>query len=434
MKNISLKRIIILPLVLAVIIMPAQPQQKRTSIDGVAAIVGDKIILKSEVAQYLNMSVLQQQLDPRKDMDRINALQKEIVQTLVDQKVILAMAVLDSIEVDDKSVDRAMDQRIERFLAQSGGEEAAEKALGQSLRSYRREFWYDMRDMLLTDTYRQQLIAKLSVNRDDVINFFETYKDSIPHFPTMVKTRHLLVKIVPSQQEIEKTISLLKGLKENILAGESFEKLAEQYSQDPGSRKNGGSLGFVRRGNLVTEFESRAFTLQPGEISDPIKTVFGYHLIQTEEILGEKIKVRHILVSPNTTEEDDSRAYRLAGTFKDSIQTLDDFIRFVKNHTGDEQTKDTGGSLGWIEPSQYPIPQIGKAINQIGLGVCGGPVNSDAGYHLLWVEAIKTGGKPSLEIHWSELESMALNQKTSEWYQNWVTAARKKVYINIQNQ
>lgn len=418
---------------LAINIAPAQAQETKPPIDGIAAIVGDKIILKSEVAQYLNMSVLQQQLDPRKDMDKIDALKKEIIQTLVDQKVILAMAILDSIEVDDKSVDRAMDQRIERFLAQAGGEEAAEKALGQPLRSYRREFWYDMRDVLLTDTYRQQLVSKLSVNRDDVITFFETFKDSIPLFPSMAKTRHLLIKIKPGQKEIEKTISLLKRIKEQLLAGDSFEALAKQYSQDPGSRKNGGSLGFVRRGNLVPEFESRAFTLLPGEISDPVKTVFGYHLIQTEEILGEKIKVRHILITPQTTEEDDSQAYVFAKTLKDSIKSLDDFIRLVKKHTEDEETKETGGSLGWIEPSQYPIPQIGMAINQINTGICGGPVNSEAGYHLLWIETIKPGGKPSLKNHWPELESMALNNKTSKWYQTWVSAARKKVFISIQD-
>ncbi len=399
-------------------------------IEGIAAIVGENIILKSEVAQYLNMALIQQGVDPRTDLETTKQIEAGIVSDLVDQKVILELAELDSIEVDDKNVDRALDQRVDGFIAQLGSEEAVEKALGQPLRSYRREFWYDMRDYLVSDTYRQQLISNIVITRNDVTHFFESFKDSLPSFPSMVKIRHALINVEPDSHAVVSTVEKLSQIKEKILSGASFSELAEKYSQDPGSKKSGGSLGFVRRGNLVKEFEATAFTLESGEISDPVKTVFGYHIIETEEVLGDRIKVRHILLSPEITEQDESRAFRFASSLRDSAGSLDDFIKIARIHSQDTKTKETGGSLGWIDPQRFPIKEIGMVINQINMNTCGGPVRSELGYHLIWIEAFKPGGAPSLKNHWAEIEAMALNHKKSQWFQEWMKNARKKVYIS----
>ena len=403
-------------------------------IDGLAAIVGDKTILKSDINQTLAMAVFQRQLNPQKDLAKIQALKKEITKSIVNRKVVLIMAELDSIEVKDKDVDRSLDDQINNIVTQAGGEEAAEKALGQPLRSFRREYWYEIKDMMVTQQYQNQLIGKISVNKNDVQKFFELYKDSIPPFPTTIKMRHLLIKIKPSKEQTNKTISLLTELRKNILEGkETFAALASQYSQDPGSKNSGGSLGFVRRGNLVTEFESAAFTLAPGEISLPIKTEFGYHIIETQEILGEKIKVRHILISPPLTDEDETLAYNKAVSLKDSSSTLSNFISIVKSHSMDDQTNTAGGSLGWIDPNKYPIQEFGAVIGQIASNECAGPVRSEYGYHLLWVEATRPGGQPNLSKHWNEVEALALNKKKSDWFNAWVNQASKNVYINIFN-
>ncbi|SVD78087.1 uncharacterized protein METZ01_LOCUS430941, partial [marine metagenome] len=266
---------------------------------------------------------------------------REIVRSVVNRKVVLMMAELDSIVVQDKEVDRTLEDQINNIIAQAGGEAAAEKALGQPLRVFRREYWYDIKDMMIAQKYQQGLIGGVSVNKNDVLSFFQSYRDSIPPFPTTVKLRHLLIKIEPGLEQVNKTIALLKNLRKKILSGEiSFEEVATQYSQDPGSKNSGGSLGFVRRGNLVTEFESIAFTLKPGEISLPVKTEFGYHIIETQEILGEKIKVRHVLLSPPLTDKDESAAYEKALSLKDSSKTILAFISTIKQHSMDDQTKE----------------------------------------------------------------------------------------------
>ena len=407
----------------------AQNQQK---VDGVAAVVGDKVVLSSDVNQSLAMAVFQQKLDPNKDGDLIQSLKNNIINTIVNRKVVLIMAELDSVEVDEKEVDRSLQQQIDNIVQQAGSEDAAEKALGQPLRVFKREYWYDVRDMLVTQKYQQTIMSKVSVNRTDVERFYKTYKDSIPPFPTTAKIRHLLLNIEPNDVQIQKTTNLLKSIKGKILSKEkSFEEMALQYSQDPSAKNAGGSLGFVKRGTLVTEFEAVAFNLEPGEISDPVKTQFGYHIIETQEIRGDKINVRHILLTPPITEEDESLAYKKAFTLKDSAKTMEDFLRLVNTYSMDKETKKSGGNLGWINPKTYPIPEFGMVLNQINSNECAGPIRTDLGYHLVWLESLKPGGQANLKQHWTEIESMALNKKQADWYEVWIKESKKNVYISI---
>ena len=407
----------------------AQNQQK---VDGVAAVVGDKVVLSSDVNQSLAMAVFQQKLDPNKDGDLIRSLKNNIINTIVNRKVVLIMAELDSVEVDEKEVDRSLQQQIDNIVQQAGGEDAAETALGQPLRVFKREYWYDVRDMLVTQKYQQTIMSKVGVNRTDVERFYKTYKDSIPPFPTTAKIRHLLLNIEPNETQIQKTTNLLKSIKSKILSKEkSFEEMALQYSQDPSAKNAGGSLGFVKRGTLVTEFEAVAFNLKPGEISDPVKTQFGYHIIETQEIRGDKINVRHILLTPPITEEDESLAYKKAFALKDSAKTVEDFLQLVKTHSMDTETKESGGNLGWINPQTYPIPEFGMVLGQINSGECAGPIRTDLGYHLVWLESLKPGGRADLKKHWTEIESMALNKKQTDWYEVWIKESKKNVYISI---
>ena len=403
-------------------------------IDGVAAVVGDRVVLMSDVNQSLAMAVFQQKLDPRKDGLKIQSLKNDIINTIVNRKVVLIMAELDSVEVDDKEVDRTLQQQVDNIIQQAGGEEAAEAALGQPLRVFKREYWYDVKDMLITQKYQRTLMSKVGVNRSDVESFFNSYKDSIPIFPTTAKIRHLLIDVEPGGEQIKKTTDLLKEIRMKILNKENtFAEMALKYSQDPSAKQAGGSLGFLKRGTLVTEFESVAFNLKPGEISEPVKTDFGYHIIETEEIRGDKINVRHILITPPTTEADESKAYKKAQALKDSSLTLNTFIENVKKHSKDEETRESGGNLGWINPKTYPIPEFGMILNQIESGVCAGPVRTDLGYHLVWLEAFKPGGRANLSKHWTEIESMALNQKQSKWFEMWIEKSKKNVYISINN-
>ncbi len=406
-------------------------QDSPAYVDGVAAIVGDNVILKSDLAQMVNMTAMNQNIYPQDNPELFKRLESEILQSLVDQKIILEMAELDSIEVKDKEVDAALEQQIQNMMSRAGSEKRLEELLGQSLKEYRRESWFDARDALISEKYQQTIIGDVSTTREDVHVFYGTYKDSLPFVPTMVKMRHILIPIKPSESSRTSTITFLNKLKGQILEGADFGDLAREYSQDPGTRTRGGDLGFVRRGSLVQEFEEMAFTLPIGNISDPVETIFGYHIIQPMEKQGDKIRVRHILISPELTEEDESSTYSFASTLLDSATSLNDFKSLVSRHSQDDQTKNIGGDLGWINPNEYPIPEFSQVIPRLELNTCSPPVKTSFGYHLLWMESLKPGGRPTLETHYSEIETMAQNHKKMLKYEEWLSKIRSRFFVKV---
>ena len=237
--------------------------------------------------------------------------------------------------------------------------------LGQSLSDFRREFWYDMRDRLITEQYQQQLIMSVNINRDGVFNFYEEYKDSLPDFPIKMKIRHLLTRIKAGEESKKNALFEIKQIRDRILNGELFSDLAKAFSDDPGSKNNGGSLGYIRRNQMVKEFETKAYTQEINSISDPVETVFGYHILETTEKSGEKIKVRHILISPEVTEKDESLAYKYALSLRDSSTNLNKFKKLVFEKSEDDQTQKIGGDLGWITPNNSPIPEISEVLGLI---------------------------------------------------------------------
>ena len=173
-------------------------------IDGVAAIVEEHIVLKSDLAQMVNMAAIQNKINPQTNPEQLIKLQNSVIESMINQKIMLEMAEIDSITVEEKEVDQSLDQQIEMLIAQAGGEERAEEALGQSISDFRREFWYDMKDRLVSEKYQQQLIGSISVTRSEIELFFNAYKDSIPPIPTKTKVRHLLISIVPSEKSKKK--------------------------------------------------------------------------------------------------------------------------------------------------------------------------------------------------------------------------------------
>ena len=304
-------------------------QNQDMPIDGIAAIVGENIILKSDVSQVVGITALQMGLDAGKDKAALEKLQANVLGSLIDQKVILEMAKLDSIEVAEKDVESALEQQIETFILRAGTEQMAETMLGQSLNDFRREYWYDMRDRLITEQYQQQLIMSVNINRENVVDFFSNYRDSLPVFPIKMKISHLLVRIKPSEKNRLDAEKKINAIRDRIFAGESFSDLAKMYSADPGSKNNGGSLGYIRRNQMVKGFETIAFTQKTNTLSKPIETSFGFHILETTEKSGEKIKVRHILISPEITEEDETNTYNYAMTLRDSSKSLGSFKNLV---------------------------------------------------------------------------------------------------------
>tara|TARA_B100002051_G_scaffold33807_1_gene26967 strand:- start:537 stop:1808 length:1272 start_codon:yes stop_codon:yes gene_type:complete len=409
-------------------------QTQSLFVDGVAAVVEDKIVLKSDLNQMVNMLAIQQKIDPNKNPDKYLVLRQSVLGSMIDQKILLELAEKDTmIEVSDKEVDQSLDLQVENIIRQAGGEKEAEKMLQQSIKSFRSEFWFEMKDKIVSEKFQQKVLSKIKVSKNDVYSFFKTYKDSLPIFPLEIKIRHLLITPEASDTAKKETVSLLKKIRERIENGEDFGELASSFSMDPGSKKKGGDLGWVKRGSLLKNFEETVFTIKTNTISKPIETEVGYHILEVFERKGDRAKVRHILITPQITSADEKRAFNFALSLKDSCSSLEMFKLFTEKYSKDTQTAQIGGDLGWINPQTYPIKEIGLAIPMIKKEQCSPPINTSFGFHLLWLEKIKKGGKPNLNDHWPKIEAMSLNNKKMIWYENWIKKEKEKFYIDILN-
>ncbi len=403
-------------------------------VDGVAALVEDKIILKSDLNQMVSMLAIQNKIDPNKNPDKFLSLRESVLGSMVNQKILLELAEEDTtIEVGEKEVNQALDLQVENIIRQAGGEKEAEKMLQQSIKSFRSEFWFEMKEKIISEKFQQKVLSKIKVSKKDVFSFFETYKDSLPFFPTEVKIRHLLITPEASDSAKKETFSLLKKITERIMGGEDFGALASSFSMDPGSKKKGGNLGWVKRGSLLKNFEEVAFTIKTNTISEPIETEVGYHILEVFERKGDRARVRHILITPEITKLDEKKAFDFAISLKDSCSSLSLFKSFTKKHSKDPQTSQIGGDLGWINPQTYPIKEIGMALPIIKSSECSLPVNTSFGFHLLWLEKIKPGGKPNLKDHWPKIEELSLNNKKMVWYENWIKKEKEKFFIELIN-
>lgn len=403
--------------------------QEEILLDRVASVVENKIVLMSDVVLAANAVAAQQKINPNTSPTIYKKLLEDSRESMVEQLLIIEMAEQDSVEILDKDVDKALNQQIENIISQTGGKEQAEAVLGKKISEFKRSYRDDMRGKLLAEKYTSSLTSSISVSRGDVVDFYNTYKDSMPSFPTLYKTHHILLEIKPSEKSQKTAYEKTLNIKKEITQGLSFEEAAKKYSSDPGSKDKGGNLGYVSRGVFVDEFEKVVFTVEKNKLTDPVKTQYGYHLIEVLERTGEKVLARHILIRNEITDFDKKETYEKANKIKNSIKSFDDFYKAAQEFSDDKTSNSNGGLLGMIDLEYYQVPEIKKVIKDINIKTISNPTLTNFGYHLIWVENIKEGGTPDLENNWLDLKEMALNKKKSDWYNNWIQGVKNKFYI-----
>ena len=404
--------------------------QQEILLDRVASVVENKIVLMSDVVLAANAVAAQRQINPNTNPIVYKKILESSRESMVEQLLIIEMAEQDSVEILDKDIDKALNQQIDNIIAQTGSKELAEAALGKKISDFKRSYRDDMRGKLLAEKYTSSLTTSISVSRGDVIDFFNAYKDSIPPFPTLYKTHHILIEVKPSEESIKNSFDKAKDIKNKILSGEiSFDDAAKTYSADPGSKEQGGNLGYVPRGTFVKEFDKVVFTVEKNIITEPVKTQYGHHLIEVLERTGEKVLARHILIRTETTDLDKKKTYDTINNIKNNINNYDDFYKAAANFSDDKTSNTSGGFLGMIDLEYYQVPELKKEISSIKTKTISNPIETDFGYHLIWVDEIQEGGPPLLETNWLKLEEMALNKKKSDWYEKWINKIKSQFYI-----
>ncbi len=417
-------------LVYILLFMSFLEAQQEILLDRVASVVENKIVLMSDVVLAANAVAAQQQINPNTNPVVYKKILESSRESMVEQLLIIEMAEQDSVEILDKDIDKALNQQIDNIIAQTGSKELAEAALGKKISDFKRSYRDDMKGKLLAEKYTSSLTTSINVSRGDVIDFFNTYKDSIPSFPTLYKTHHILIEIKPSEESVKNSFNKANDNRKKILNGEiSFDDAAKTFSADPGSKDQGGNLGYVPRGTFVQEFDKVVFTVEKNILTEPVKTQYGHHIIEVLERTGEKVLARHILIRTETTDLDKKKTYEAINNIKDDIINFDDFYKAAADFSDDKTSNSSGGFLGMIDLEYYQVPELKKEISTIKTKTISSPIETDFGYHLIWVDEIQEGGPPTLETNWLELEEMALNKKKSDWYQTWINKIKSQFYI-----
>lgn len=316
-------------------------KQLRQKVDGIVATIGDYIILDSDIDRILL------ELDAGGN-DVKNITRCEMIGRLMEDRLYAHHAVQDSLKVTDADVKGEMENRMATLSDQIGGMEKMLKYYNKPSEEEFRAYLFDVLKLgKLTSEMQKKIVESVKITPEEVREFFKKIPaNELPVFGDEVEVSQIVLNPKVSQTEKQKVIDKLKGFKNDVKNGSSFSSKAILYSQDPGSKSNGGFMKINRKSPLVKEFKEVAFSLAEGEISDPFETMYGYHIVFVEKMRGQDLDIRHILIAPKVTEESIKEAKEELNKIRSKIILRDiAFADAARASSDDKETKANGGAL-----------------------------------------------------------------------------------------
>ena len=401
-------------------------------VDGVVATVGDKTILFSEVLSETRMLAEQKNISPQDSPLMFQRLFDSILKDKIYLKVVLIEAEKDSLfSVTYDEINSSLNERIDVFTNQVGSKENLEKAFGMSLGDIKNNYWETVREELLIEKFKYILLGGVSVSRQEVLSFYEEYKDSIPSFLER-SSFSLVQKKITASKSSEETIktklsSLKDSLNKNLL---SFSETALMYSQDPSVSLNKGIME-TNRGDLLPEYEKIAYSLSENEIGGPVKTRFGYHLIKLLDKKGEKIKSQHILLALSPSQQDSL----IASSFIDSlkIETENDPGLFDSLAVSlKSETNNFSGFFENVEISNFP-PTVQKFLKEGDNYSFSTTLYENGSFYYIYKYSYVDSEKRTPENSWVFLENLSTNKKIGDFFEKWIQEKLETTYVKINN-
>jgi len=399
-------------------------------VDGIDAVVGSNMILHSDVLQQSHIWAVSQGVDPSKKPYLFEKIYFETLENIIDQYAVLDLAEKDTnMVISDDEVNRMLEQRIDEFVSQAGSKELLEKALGMSLRQIEQEYWFEIRNMMFIERYKLSKIQNVDVGRVEVKNFYDVYKDSIPPVPENYTFSIIEIPFLSGELSENRAYNLLDSLRNLVLYDEaSFDSLAKIYSQDPGSAISGGRLGFTERGTLVQNYEEAAYALHPNELSFPIRSEFGYHLIRLIDKKGEKISSQHILVPVSFSDIDKKTSFNLAKLLYQKTNN-DPFVfdsisieyKNIYNNYSDVYSN--------VISDDIPYFLLDHLIKQTQFKLSM-PIETENGYVLIYLYQYNKQYISNLDNSWNLMYQYALQKKKNIIFQNFLEKMKENIYIN----
>lgn len=412
--------------------------QPKAVVDEVVAIVGNNYILRSEVEiSYIQLKRNFEGISP----DSAKAI---ILDQLLVDRLMLYKAEIDSVVVSDEVVESEMDRKIRMLSQEYGGMDKMESILGKTVGELKSENRDKIRTNLRIQEIRRSLLREVKVGPSDVQQFYKLIpKDSLPYNSAEVEVAVFVRKPHVTPEEKAFAYQNLVELREQILNGRDFAALATLYSEDPGSKRQGGDLGYFGRGEMMPEFEATAFKLKPDSVSRIIETPFGYHIIKLIDRKGERVRARHILIKPQTMSAD----VKIARDYADSIRNVAmsktvPFEELVKKYSDDEETKNNGGYItdGTTGQTRVSVEELDKELNFIIEKMKPGEFSEvmefvmpdyTKAYRIVYLKSYTPPHVTNPVTDYQKLQAAALERKRQTTLEEWVKQYRKNAYVRV---
>lgn len=420
-----------LKILIAIVLISGYLLAQENVIDKVVAVIDNEIILQSELDFQTAIYASQRGMNPNAP-----ELKRQILNTMIDEKLVYAQAELDSIVITDAEVTQRIEYQITVLKQQYGSEASIEKMYGMSIEKIKRELKEDVRKNLMVQRLREKNFAPVEASRREVEDFYNTYKDSLGMIPEKLRIFHIFRNPKATDRLKKQYREFAQAVLDSIKQGASFEEMAKKYSEDPGSKAYGGDLGFVKKGVFYPQFEAAAFALDAGELSDVVETPVGYHIIELLERRGESIHTRHILFKFKTDEGADLETIEFLTEIRDSVVNgKNTFQYYAKRYSEDKETAPFSGDLG-----TFYINQLDKSlldvVSKMKQGEISFPKRIDYGqgiygYHIVFLQSRVPQHPASLEEDYAELKRLADEYKKQKQYEEWVASLRDKIYWEV---
>ena len=426
--------------ILVFFLLAANSLFAQESADKIISIVGrNRIILQSDVEKQL-LEMRQQ------DPNFSDTMKCAMLQQMIMQKMLLEQAERDSISVTEEDIDGQLDNRLRYFIQMYGSKEKLEQTTGKTVYQIKEEFRENIKEQMVAEKMQGQILENSKITPAEVADFYRKIPvDSLPFFPAIVEVGQIVVNPTVSPELEEYAHSTLEGIRKKIIDSEiTFENAAIRYTDDPGSRDNGGRYdGITRNGPWAPEFVAATFKLQNGEISPIFKTKFGYHIMQMIARKGDEADVRHILIKPVVSSAD----YKVALAKLDSIHKLlvtgkMSFSEAVGKFSTDEGAKRTGGmiadpSTGNTELDMTKLdPGMVLMLDSLKQGEYSRPhlyYNEihEQSCRIVYLRNRTSPHKANLKDDYGRIQEVALAQKKNQKMQKWIKSKLPTFYLKI---
>ena len=406
-------------------------------IDGVAAVVGDEIILNSDVERdYIQALAQGFEIENRCDF----------MENILVEKLLLTKAKEDTlINITNDQVDRQVDATVQRFLMQGSEDEILTYFGFNTMPEFKQELRGIMRDQAYISEKQEMISRGLDATPEEVRLFYEQYHSELPEIPEEVSLSHIVIYPEISEENEQKVIDALKMHKKDIEEGSSFATKAILYSDDPGSSSNGGLITNVKRGQMVPEFDAVVFNLQEGQISEPFKTDFGYHIAMLEKRRGQELDVRHILMQLKPTPEEIELSKRKLDSIMIEVEKGNmTFKEAAFQFSVDKYTKFNGGRMmdaqtgeDKIEKSRLPANLLAE-LSRLNDGDIStafeDEFNRQKVIRVIKLEETIPAHKINMETDYARLKNLTISTKRQEKVMEYVEEQILDTFININDE